>query len=78
MQAANEQDRAFIEKAIRDGHGDFEKISQIIQASGAIERCKVRAKMELEKGKLALDVLPSSIFKNSLIELLSFVVERKA
>ena len=75
MQAANEQDRAFIEKAIRDGHGDFEKISQIIQASGAIERCKARAEMELEKGKLALDVLPPSIFKNSLIELLSFVVE---
>ncbi len=78
MQAASQEDRTFIEEAIRNGHGDFEKISQIIRASGAIERCKQRAMEELKKGQLALAPLSPSIFKNSLIELLSFVVERKA
>ena len=78
MQAASSEDRLFIEEAIRQGHGDFEKISSIIIKSGAIEKCKSRAMQELERGKSALNVLPSSIFKNSLIELLSFVVERKA
>ena len=78
MRSACAEDRCFIEEAIRKGHGDFEKITAIIQKSGAIEKCKARAQEELEKGKLALAVLPPSIFKNSLIELLSFVVERKA
>ena len=76
MRSACAEDRCFIEEAIRKGHGDFEKITAIIQKSGAIEKCKARAQEELEKGKLALAVLPPSIFKNSLIELLSFVVER--
>ena len=78
MQQVSAEDKAFIEEAIRQGHGDFQKISQIIRQSGAIEKCKERAQQELEKGKNALDALSPSIFKNSLIELLSFVVERKA
>lgn len=78
MQNTDEANRAFIEQAIRNGHGDFEKISAIIVESGAIERCKQRANEELQKGRDALQVLSPSIFKNSLIELLSFVVERKA
>lgn len=78
MQSVNSNDKAFIEEAIRCGHGDFEKITALIQKSGAIEKCKLRALEELEKGKQALSTLSPSIFKNSLIELLSFVVERKA
>lgn len=78
MQAVGAEDKAFIEEAIRHGHGDFEKISHIIQTSGALEKCKQRAVLELEKGKKALTPIAPSIFKNSLIELLSFVVERKA
>lgn len=78
MQAVGAEDKAFIEEAIRHGHGDFEKISHIIQTSGALQKCKQRAVLELEKGKKALTPIAPSIFKNSLIELLSFVVERKA
>ena len=78
MQTVGAEDKAFIEEAIRHGHGDFEKISHIIQTSGALEKCKQRAALELEKGKKALTPIAPSIFKNSLIELLSFVVERKA
>ncbi len=78
MQVVGPEDRTFIEEAIRLGSGDFEKISKIIAASGAIERCKERARAELEKGKFALDALKPSIFKNSLIQLLFFVVERQS
>ena len=38
----------------------------------------IRKRQELEKAKRALHCLRPSIIKNSLIELLSFVVERKA
>lgn len=78
MESVNSNDKKFIEEAIRCGHGDFEKITSLIQESGAIEKCKARAREELEKGKQALTPIPPSIFKNSLIELLSFVVERRA
>ena len=78
LQETNSENRRFIEEAIRNGHGDFEKISAVIAQTRAIERCRQRAHEELNRGKKALSALPSSIFKNSLIELLSFVVERES
>ena len=76
MEETSEENRNFIAEAIRHGHGDFDKISSVILQTKAIERCKQRAQIELENGKLALNALPPSIFRKSLIELLSFVVER--
>ena len=78
LQETSEENRRFIEEAIRHGHGDFEKISAIIRSTKAIERCTMRAHQELEKGKDALNALNPSIFRNSLVQLLSFVVERKS
>ena len=66
-----------MEYAIRNGHRDFEQISAIIRRTNAIDRCKKRAKVELENGKNALNAISPCIFKNSLIQLLSFVVERE-
>ena len=78
LEETSTDDRHFIEEAIRHGHGDFEKISTIIRGTKAIERCTMRAHQELEKGKDALNALNPSIFRNSLVQLLSFVVERKS
>lgn len=78
LEETSTDDRHFIEEAIRHGHGDFEKISTIIRGTKAIERCTMRAHQELEKGKDALNALNPSIFRNSLVQLSSFVVERKS
>lgn len=75
-QACSESERAMIDEAIRLGDGDFEAISQIVINSGALTRCAERAALELERGKNALNCLAPSIFRDSLIELLAFTVER--
>lgn len=75
-QACSESERAMIDEAIRLGDGDFEAISQIVINSGALTRCAKRAALELERGKNALNCLAPSIFRDSLIELLAFTVER--
>lgn len=76
LQACNDDQRAFIEQAIRSGEGDFEKISSIILQTNAIEKCRQRALEEVEKGKNALSCIDSCIFKDSLIKFLFFTVER--
>ena len=76
LQRCSAEDRALIEQAILTSDGDFAAISRIVKRSGAIERCYERALVEVEKGKNALNALPTGQFRNSLIKFLSFAVER--
>ncbi len=75
-QTAAPEERALIDEAVHQGNGDFDKISHIVIASNALDRCKARAEQELERGKQALSKIPSSIFSESLLNLLSFTVKR--
>lgn len=74
--AASPEDRAMIEEAVRVGNGDFDKISSVVLKSGALDRCRVRAEKELERGRQALLKIPSSIFSETLLNLLFFTVKR--
>ncbi len=76
MQRCSAEDRAVIENAILTCEGDFEAVSRIVKASGAIEQCVERALLEVERGKNALDALPTGHFKESLLKFLSFAVHR--
>lgn len=75
-EACSSQERTLIDNAIKAGNGDFAAIHKIVLKSGAIERCKNRALEEVAKGKAVLGPLPAGQFKNSLIEFLTFAVER--
>lgn len=74
--ATTPENRALIDEAIRLGDGPFDKISQIVIECGALEQCRQRAQQELEKGKNALLQLTPSIFRNALLQLLSYTVQR--
>ena len=76
LQKTTGADRDLIVDAILKGDGDFEAVSRIVKASGAIEGCYERALLEVERGKNALNALPAGQFKNSLIKFLSFAVNR--
>ena len=76
LQKTTGADRDLIVDAILKGDGDFEAVSRIVKASGAIEACYERALLEVEHGKNALNALPAGQFKNSLIKFLSFAVNR--
>lgn len=75
-ESATAEERALIDEAVRQGNGDFDKISEIVIGSASLDRCRSRAEAELERGRKALSKLPSSIFNDSLLELLSFTVRR--
>ncbi len=77
-QSATDAERAIIDRAIREGDGDFELISGIITRSDALSRCRERARQELERGARALSVLPETPYRASLIGLLTYTVERNS
>lgn len=73
---ADAEGRALIDESVRNGDGPFDKISKLVIDCGALDRCRVRAEAELERGRKALSKLPPSIFCESLLQLLSFTVKR--
>ena len=75
-ETASDADRALIDEAVKKGDGDFDKISEIVIRSDSLERCRARAEKELERGRKALSKIPSSIFSESLLNLLAFTVKR--
>ena len=75
-QHCSDAERALIDDAIRQGDGDFDRIAGIVLKSNALSLCRARAERELERGRLALSCLDSSQFRDSLLELLAFTVQR--
>lgn len=71
------QDVALIRAAIeRGGLEDFEPVLRAIRSSGAIEFAKRQAQLEAERAKASLDSIPSSNYKDGLLQLAAFAVSR--
>lgn len=78
MQHGTPEQAACVRKAIETGgRDDFAAVLSAIRESGAIEATRKVAEEEAKLALNALNQLPSSIFKESLIELSSFAVARK-
>lgn len=78
MKYGSPEHAACVRKAIENGgRDDFPAVLQAIRASGAIEATRKAAEEEAERAMNALNVLPSSVFKDSLVELSKFAVARK-
>ena len=78
MKHGSPEHAACVRKAIENGgRDDFPAVLQAIRASGAIEATRKAAEEEAERAMNALNVLPSSVFKDSLVELSKFAVARK-
>lgn len=76
MQLASAEDRECIREAVRKGEGDFEHISRIVIASGALEKCRERALKEAADGEKAILELGTGQFTKSLIQFLALSVRR--
>jgi octaprenyl-diphosphate synthase len=76
MHSASAVQRLLIEKAIREGGGDFAEIARIVQANGSIAYVRRRASEESARAAAAAQLLPSSAFRDSLLNLNSFATER--
>ncbi|MBU0751866.1 MAG: polyprenyl synthetase family protein [Gammaproteobacteria bacterium] len=69
---------ACVRSAIESGGRDaFPKVLAAVRASGALEAAREYAELEAKLATDALELLPPSIFKNSLLELAGFAVARR-
>ena len=77
MQYADAADRTLLSEAIRSG--GIEKIDEvlaIIESTGSLEYTSQRATVEAEKARSALSVLPESAYKDAMLTLADFSVQR--
>lgn len=77
MQYATAADRDLLREAIRSGGLDkIDEVMAIIESTGSLAYTSQRASAEAEKAKQALSVLPQSVYKEAMITLADFSVQR--
>ncbi|UOF93712.1 MAG: polyprenyl synthetase family protein [Bordetella sp.] len=69
--------KKLIRQAIKTGKADFTAIDKAIRETDALEYTMKIAKSEIEIACQAIDSYPESIYKNSLINLCSFAINRE-
>lgn len=78
MQHGNAEQAACVRAAIETGGREsFPGVLAAIRATGALDYAQKAARAEAELAVRALDVLPPSLYKDSLVELPSFAAARK-
>jgi octaprenyl-diphosphate synthase len=76
LRLATSEDRARIERAIREGGGDFEQIGFIVRSNGSLDYVRGRAASESEAAERAANEFPASVFRDCLLELNAFSMRR--
>ncbi|QRM18850.1 octaprenyl diphosphate synthase [Dechloromonas sp. TW-R-39-2] len=77
MQHGSPQHSANVRKAIEEGgRDDFPAVLEAIRASGALDHARARARQEAELARSSIFCLGASPFKEALLQLSSFAVER--
>jgi octaprenyl-diphosphate synthase len=77
MQNGTSEQAGCVRRAIETGgRDDFAEVLAAIRATGALEHAKRQAKVEADLAVAALDMLPASTYKDSLLELCLFAVAR--
>ncbi len=77
MAGANESDRALIRQAIEEGgRVALDEIAKIVHLTGALDYVKQRAQAEASAAKTALTSIPNSNYRECLLKLCEFAVER--
>ena len=77
MQHGTPEQAASVRKAIEEGgREDFPLVLEAIRSSGALEHARKRAVAEAELARAAIQCLGASNYKEALLQLSSFAVER--
>jgi octaprenyl-diphosphate synthase len=76
LRQADPAQRAQVEQAIRDGQGDFVQIARIVHLHGSIDYARRRAELESAAAAEAARVLPASVYRDRLLDLVSFAMRR--
>lgn len=76
LRSSTPAQRTLVERAIRDGGGDFWEIAQIVEDNGSLDYARRRAEQEARLAFEAAAALAESEFKRSLLELNRFAMRR--
>lgn len=77
MQNGTAEQASCVRRAIETGgRDDFPAVMEAIRSSGALEHARMRAREAAAHAVAAISTLPDSNYKQSLLELASFAVER--
>lgn len=77
MQNGTAEQAACVREAIENGgREDFTAVLAAIRATGALDHAKKQAKAEADRAVSAIEALPASTYKDSLLELCLFAVAR--
>ena len=78
MMSGSDDDKRLIQKAILDGGLDqLEKITAIIESTGALQYTAARAQEAADKAIAALSDIPDSDYKQALIAIADFSIQRR-
>jgi octaprenyl-diphosphate synthase len=79
MRSGSAAQAALVRRAIVEGgREDFSAVLEAVRGCGALDYSRAAAKREADFAARALDPLPPSKFKDSLLELASFSVTRRS
>ena len=77
MQHGTEAQASSVRQAIENGgRDDFPAVLSAIRATGALDHTRRQAEAESARARAAIDCLPPSTYKESLLELAAFAVAR--
>jgi octaprenyl-diphosphate synthase len=78
MRCGSAEQASVVRKAVQaGGRGDFTRVLEAIRACGALDYARAAAQREAQIAVRAIMPLPSSDYKQSLVELASFAVTRE-
>ena len=79
MRCGSREQAAVVRKAIAEGgRADFARVLEAIRACGALEYALAAASREADAATRAIEALPGSEYKRSLLELAAFAVTRSS
>lgn len=77
LRCAAPEHRELVTKAVREGHGDFTAVARIVSDNGSLDYSRALAEHEAGTARAALSDLPRTVFRESLLHLITFAVDRK-
>jgi octaprenyl-diphosphate synthase len=79
MRHGNEAQRTLVRRSIETGGADgFEPVTQAIRETGALQYARATAERETDLAREAIAALTGSQYKESLLDLLAFAVQRNS
>ncbi len=77
LRSAAPAQRDLVTTAVLEGQGDFSAVARIVTENGSLEYSRAIAQREANNARASVDQLPQSVFRDSLLHLIDFALERK-